>query len=54
MTCAELYFLEYPGEIIKGRPQEYGYLLEKPKDCYTISCFKDCWAKEVQYLNQED
>lgn len=46
MTCAEKYFLDHPGEAIKGCPQDYGYLA-KPKDCYQISCFKDCWARSI-------
>lgn len=46
MTCAEKYLSEHPGEWIKGCPQDYGYV-EKPENCYSISCHKDCWAREV-------
>ena len=46
MTCADKYLAEHPGESIKGCPHDYGYL-PYPAACYTISCFKDCWAREV-------
>lgn len=47
MTCVAKYFLEHPGKPVVGCPQDYGYIPERPKDCYLISCFKDCWAREV-------
>lgn len=46
MTCAEKYFEEHPGDSIKGCPHDYKYA-DKPVGCYTMSCFKDCWAREV-------
>lgn len=41
MTCLEKYFKEHPGDFVVGCPHDYGYL-DKPKECYSISCFKDC------------
>lgn len=46
MTCFDMYVSEHQLPI-RGCPHEYGYLKEKPKDCYSISCFKDCWAREM-------
>lgn len=46
MTCFDMYVSEHPLPI-RGCPHEYGYTQEKPKDCYCISCFKDCWSREV-------
>lgn len=45
MTCFDKYVLEqsFP---VRGCPHDYGYL-EKPKECYSVSCFKDCWAREI-------
>lgn len=50
MTCYDKYVTEYflP---IRGCPMDYGYLPERPKDCYNISCFKDCWGREAQEKN---
>lgn len=45
MTCLDRYLMEHALPV-KGCPHHYGYL-EKPKNCYCISCFKDCWAREI-------
>ena len=45
MTCFELYVVEHKTPV-EGCPHHYGYA-DKPKDCYCISCFKDCWARNV-------
>lgn len=46
MTCYEKYITEYflP---VRGCPSDYGYTRERPENCYSISCFKDCWCKEM-------
>ena len=46
MTCYEKYITEYPGPV-RGCPHDYGYLPRRPADCYSISCFKDCWNGEI-------
>ena len=46
MTCFDMYVSERKLPI-EGCPHHYGYLKEAPKDCYCISCFKDCWAREA-------
>lgn len=45
MTCFDMYVSERDLPV-RGCPHDYGYLT-KPKDCYCISCFKDCWSREV-------
>ena len=52
MTCVDKYFEEHPNSQIVGCPHDYGYS-DKPKDCYHISCFKDCWARELCEENKE-
>jgi hypothetical protein len=52
MTCIEKYFIDHPDTQVDGCPHHYGYL-EKPKNCYCISCFKDCWAREYPENNKE-
>lgn len=48
VTCIEKFWLEHPELTPKGRcPHEFGYLPERPWDCYEISCFNDCWMREV-------
>lgn len=48
MTCLEKFWLEHPDLAPKGKcPHEYGYLPQKPWDCYEISCFDECWMREV-------
>lgn len=46
MTCFEKYILEHKLPVV-GYPYEYGYMPERPANCYSISCFKDCWAKTL-------
>ena len=52
MTCYEKYITEYflP---IEGCPHDFKYA-PKPENCYSISCFKDCWAREVVEENKEE
>lgn len=52
MTCLERYFREHPGDYVIGCPHDYGYL-NKPDACYSMSCFKDCWPREIQENIQE-
>ena len=46
MTCLEKYFKDHPGDFVVGCPYDYGYL-GKPKECYSINCFKDCWPRVI-------
>lgn len=46
MTCFDKYISEHTLPVV-GCPADYGYALEKPADCYCLSCFKDCWAREL-------
>lgn len=47
MTCLERLWKEHPDLVPKGRcPHEFGYLPEKPWDCYERSCW-DCWLQEA-------
>ena len=52
MTCLEKYFKEHPGDYVVRCPHDYGYL-EKPKKCFSMSCFKDCWTREIQDSNDK-
>ena len=52
MTCFEKYILEHQLPII-GCPADYKYA-SIPKDCYLISCFKDCWSRELEENIKED
>lgn len=52
MTCIERYIQEHEFPV-RGCPHEYGYVREQPKDCYCISCFKDCWARETHDVKGE-
>lgn len=48
ITCIEKFWLEHPNLIPKGKcPHDYGYLPQRPYDCCEISCFNDCWMREV-------
>ena len=46
MTCLEKYFKEHPGDYVVGCPHDYEYA-NKPEACYEMSCFKDCWTREI-------
>ena len=46
MTCFEKYITEHVLPV-RGCPQDYNYAT-KPENCYCISCYKDCWAREVE------
>lgn len=46
MTCFDMYVSERELPV-RGCPHDYGYTKEAPKNCYCISCFKDCWSREV-------
>lgn len=46
MACLDRYFKEHPSDYVVGCPHDYGYL-EKPSECYSMSCFKDCWVREI-------
>lgn len=52
MTCLEKYFREHPGDYVVGCPHDYGYL-NKPEECYNMSCYKDCWPREIEENKQE-
>lgn len=48
MTCLECFWKEHPELTPKGKcPHEFGYLPERPWDCYEVSCFDDCWMRET-------
>lgn len=51
MTCIDRYIQEHEFPV-KGCPHDYAYA-EPPKDCYCISCFKDCWARETHDVKGE-
>ena len=51
MTCFDMYVSERELPIV-GCPHHYNYATE-PKDCYCISCFKDCWAREANVSDCE-
>ena len=46
MTCFEKYMTEHELPV-RDCPHDYGYA-KKPDNCYCISCYKDCWAREVE------
>lgn len=47
ITCLEKFWLEHPELAPKGKcPHEFGYLPEKPWDCYERACW-ECWMQEV-------
>ena len=52
MTCFDMYVAERELPVI-GCPADYGYLKENPKECYCLSCFKDCWAREANVSDCE-
>ena len=52
MTCFDKYVSEYKLPIY-GCPHHYDYA-PKPKDCYCISCFKDCWARELSTTDKKE
>ena len=52
MTCIEKYAQEHSFPV-KGCPHDYGYL-DKPKECYSMSCFKDCWFRETNDTYNDD
>lgn len=51
MTCFDKYVQEHPLPV-KGCPHDYNYA-EEPKNCYCISCYKDCWAREVNNTTEQ-
>ena len=54
MTCFDKYISEHALPVI-GCPADNGYMQERPADCYCISCFKDCWARElVEDIKEEN
>ena len=52
MTCFEKYVSEH-GLPVVGCPHDFKYA-PNPVDCYCISCFKDCWAREISEENKEE
>ena len=52
MTCFDKYLTEHKLPI-EGCPHHYGYL-EKPANCYCISCFKDCWCRELTVNDKKE
>lgn len=46
MTCFDMYVSEHSLPLV-GCPHDYGYIPEKPAECYQMSCYKDCWAREI-------
>lgn len=53
MTCFDKYILEHELPVV-GCPYEYGYLPERPANCYSISYFKDCWAKTLIISDEKE
>lgn len=45
MTCFDMYVSERELPV-RGCPHDYDYA-SRPENCYCISCFKDCWSREV-------
>ena len=43
MTCFEKYISEHELPVV-GCPHDFHYA-PKPENCYSMSCFKDCWAR---------
>ena len=52
MTCFEKYISEHTLPIV-GCPVDYGYA-PKPADCYCLSCFRDCWSREVTTSDKKE
>lgn len=52
MTCYEKYVTEYFLPIV-GCPHHYNYM-PKPADCLCISCFKDCWSREIPEIQNHE
>lgn len=53
MTCFDMYITEQKLPVV-GCPVDYGYMQDRPADCYCISCFKDCWAREAIVNNKKE
>lgn len=53
MTCFEKYISEHTLPI-DGCPVDYGYMSQRPADCYCISCFKDCWCREMSEKKEDE
>lgn len=53
MTCFDKYISEHTLPIV-GCPADYGYVDKRPADCYCISCFKDCWARELRTVDKKE
>lgn len=52
MTCFDKYVSERELPV-RGCPHDYGYL-DRPTNCYCISCFKDCWARTIPDEKKEE
>lgn len=52
MTCFDRYVQEHELPV-KGCPSDYNYA-PRPADCYCISCFKNCWAREIPEENKKN
>lgn len=52
MTCFDKYVAEHELPV-RGCPHDFKYA-EKPENCYCISCFKDCWSREVSEQKARD
>lgn len=52
MTCFDMYVSERELPV-RGCPHHYGYTKEAPKECYNMSCFKDCWSREANCEKKE-
>ena len=51
MTCFDMYVSERELPV-RGCPHDYEYAI-RPSDCYSISCFKDCWSREAKCEKKE-
>jgi hypothetical protein len=51
MTCFDVYVSEHTLPVV-GCPHDFKYA-PQPANCYSISCFKDCWARECNKVDCE-
>lgn len=55
MTCLEKFRLDHPNNttvaLIGKCPHDYEYL-KKPKNCAEISCYKECWMREIPEIKE--
>lgn len=52
MTCFDKYITEHELPV-RGCPHDYSYA-ERPKECYSMSCFAHCWAREIDKENDKE